>query len=80
MIILPTESEPVNVTMSTAGCVVINLLASRSPVTTLMTPGGNPTSSQSAASHIADSGVNGDGFKTTVFPAATDGAIFMMCM
>ena len=47
-----------------------------SPVTILTTPAGSPASMQTSAKASAVSGVNSAGFKTTVFPAASAGAIF----
>ena len=47
-----------------------------SPVTMLTTPAGSPTSTQISAKASAVSGVNSAGLRTTVFPAASAGAIF----
>ena len=48
-----------------------------SPVTTLRTPAGSSASSQTDASRSADSGVVSAGFKTTVLPQASAGAILV---
>ena len=45
------------------------------PATMLITPGGN-TSEASSASRSVVRGVISDGFRTTVLPAASAGAIF----
>ena len=50
--------------------------SSPSPVTMLTTPGGSPASCAISAKHSAVSGVNSAGLSTTVFPAASAGAIF----
>ena len=47
-----------------------------SPVTTFTTPGGTPASRQTSAKSRAVRGVNSAGLSTTVFPAASAGAIF----
>ena len=48
---------------------------SRSPQTTLSTPGGRNSAAISASSSV-DTGVVSDGLSTTVLPAASAGAIF----
>src|SRR5262245_48668653 len=78
MIAAPTTSEPVNVTMSTAGSVVRSSPTSGPPVTTLSTPGGRSAASAAAARTRAENGVNGDGLRTTVLPAANAGPTFQM--
>ncbi len=45
------------------------------PHTTFSTPGGS-TSPTNSAIRTVDAGVSSDGFRTTVFPAATAGAHF----
>ena len=69
----PTAELPVKLTMSTRGSVVSNLLASRLVgVITLTTPGGiSVYSSTMRASASPASGVNGDGLRTIVLPAAS---------
>src|SRR5438132_5751042 len=76
MMRVPTTSEPVNVTMSTSGCVVSSSPAAASPVTTLTTPGGKSAASNTSASANASSGVYGEGFSTTVLPIASAGPSF----
>ena len=51
-----------------------------SPVTMLSTPAGSPDSCASSAKAIAVSDVNSAGLSTTVFPAASAGAIFHAIM
>ena len=72
----PTSVEPVNAILSTWGCSTSAAPGRPSPVTMLTTPGGSPASCASSAKHSAVSGVNSAGFSTTVFPAASAGAIF----
>jgi hypothetical protein len=50
---------------------------SRSPQTTLSTPGGR-NSAASSASSVEDAGVVSDGLRTIVLPAASAGAIFQI--
>ena len=77
MISRPTCVEPVNVTMSTAGCVVISLPPSIAwSITTLSTPGGNPAASAASPNNIADSGVSGLGRSTTEQPVMSAGSVF----
>ena len=76
MMAAPTRSEPVKVTMSTAGDVVSSRPASASPVTTFSTPAGRSASSAATARTSAENGVNGEGFSTTVLPAARAGPTF----
>ena len=57
------------------GCATSARPLSRSPHTTLHTPGGRNSAASSAS--ITDvAGVVSAGFSTTVFPAASAGAIF----
>ena len=54
---LPTRVDPVNAILSTSGCAASALPTSGpNPLTTLNTPGGNPASSSSPASAMADAG------------------------
>ena len=77
MISRPTCVEPVNVTMSTAGCVVMSLPPSIAwSITTLSTPGGSPAASAASPKSIADSGVSGLGRNTTEQPAINGGSVF----
>src|SRR5690348_12567574 len=67
----PTSVEPVNVTLSTAGCFTIASPAiAPLPGRTFSTPGGSPASSASSPMRTALSGVSSAGFTTTVLPAA----------
>src|SRR5882724_11602127 len=70
-IILPTAALPVNATLSTPGCATSAAPAvSPIPFTTFTTPGGNPISSNQAATSIMVNGVCSAGFSTHVQPAA----------
>ena len=73
----PPRVDPVKDTMSTCGCDDSAAPASGpSPLTRLKTPGGTPARSITSASRSALSGDNSLGFRTTVQPAASAGAIF----
>ena len=48
------------------------------PVTTLITPGGNPACSTRRANSSADALVYSEGLSTMVFPAASAGASFQV--
>ena len=76
MIRRPVAVEPVKVTMSTIGLEVSSSPTSPWPVITLKTPGGMPASAATSAIIMASSGVQGCGFRTTVQPAASAGAVF----
>ena len=76
----PTSVEPVKAILSTSGCTTSAAPVLPSPVTMFTTPGGKPTSLHSSANASAVSGVNSAGFSTTVFPAASAGAIFHATM
>ena len=74
MSFLPTSVDPVNVTLRTAGLVVISPpIADAEPVTTLNTPAGTPARTASSASANAENGVCVAGFNTMVQPAASAG-------
>lgn len=78
MMCLPTSVLPVNAILrtrrwSTSACPAVFPY----PFTMLNTPGGKPASRTSLANLSADSGVSSDGFRTTVQPVASAGAIFM---
>jgi len=73
---LPTSVEPVNATLRTAGWPTTSAPVSPAPVTMLTTPGGSSACWQMSANSIAVSGVVSAGFRTTVLPAASAGAIF----
>src|SRR5215831_21111400 len=80
-IILPTAAEPVNAILLTSGCFTSGEpQLSPNPVITLITPFGNPTSSNHFATSSAVSGVCSAGFNTHVQPAATAGASFQAAM
>ena len=72
----PTSVEPVKAIFSTPGWSTSAAPVSPSPVTTLSTPGGRPTSSASSPRRSALSGVCSAGLSTIVQPAASAGAIF----
>ena len=80
----PTAVEPVKLILRTSGWVVstrpISGASSAAPVTTLNTPGGRPARTPSAHTASADSGVCSAGLSTTVFPAASAGAAFLVTM
>ena len=71
----PTSVEPVNAILSTSGCFTSASPVEPSPVTMLTTPAGTRLL-QISAKASAVSGVNSAGFRTTVFPVASAGAIF----
>jgi hypothetical protein len=72
----PTAVEPVKAIFAMPGCSTIAAPVSPKPVRMLTTPGGNPASWTSCPSRIAVSGVCSAGFRITVHPAASAGAIF----
>src|SRR5262245_35422839 len=72
---LPVGTLPVNEILRTVGCAVIHAPTSLVPPSTLSTPAGT-TSFSAAASASDESGVNGDGFATTVLPASSAGPSF----
>ena len=72
----PTAVEPVKAILSTPGCSTIAAPVSPKPVTMFTTPSGSPASWTSCPSRSAVSGVCSAGFRTTVQPAASAGAIF----
>ena len=78
--ILPTSVEPVNAILATSEWRTISSPVRPSPVTMFTTPGGRPASAHNSAKRSAVSGVNSAGFSTTVFPAASAGAIFHASM
>src|SRR5436190_1490952 len=75
-IALPTSVEPVKATLSTPPDLTISAPVRPSPVTMLTTPGGSSACRSTSQNRSADSGVVSAGFRTTVFPAASAGAIF----
>ena len=76
----PTSVEPVKAILSTPGCSTIAAPAFPSPVTMLTTPAGSRAAWHSSAKACAVSEVNSAGLSTTVFPAASAGAIFQESM
>jgi hypothetical protein len=78
----PTSVEPVKESLRTMGLAVssppIFAADSALPVTTLNTPAGKPARCASSASANALSGVCSAGFTTTVQPAASAGATFLV--
>ena len=69
---------PVKVILSMAGWAVSAAPTAGPPVTTLITPGGNPASAVRSASISAVTGVSSDGLTTAVQPAASSGASFQV--
>src|SRR5262245_36552427 len=75
-IMRPVAAEPVNATLARSGCATSAAPASvPRPWTTLKAPSGRPASRVTSASRLAVSGAHSGGFATTVFPAASAGAI-----
>ncbi|UMG94435.1 hypothetical protein MF408_10880 [Nocardioides sp. TF02-7] len=72
---MPARTDPVIDTICGVGCATRARPVSRSPQTTLRTPGGR-NSWQISASRVEEAGVVSLGFSTTVLPAASAGAIF----
>src|SRR5690242_11141959 len=72
----PVAPEPVKATRATPGCATSGAPASAPrPWTTLNTPSGRPASRVMSASRLAVSGAHSGGLATTVFPAASAGAM-----
>ena len=74
---MPARTEPVMATICGVLCSTSARPVSRSPQTTLRTPGGR-NSWHSSASRVEDAGVVSLGLRTTVLPAASAGAIFQI--
>ncbi|CAB4851941.1 unannotated protein [freshwater metagenome] len=72
---IPARTDPVMATICGDECSTSTRPVSRSPVTTLNTPGGR-ISAMSSAIRTVDTGVVSLGLRTTVFPAAIAGANF----
>src|SRR5882724_5849267 len=71
----PARVEPVNEIMSMSGCSLMAAPTSGPrPLTRLNTPFGTPASCRISAKINADDGVNSDGFRSMVQPAASAGA------
>ena len=77
---LPTSVEPVKAILSTSSCLTSAAPVLPSPVTMLTTPGGSSAWRSTSAKRSAESGVVSAGLRTTVFPAASAGAIFQESM
>ncbi len=69
---MPARVEPVIETIGGVGCETSARPVSRSPQTTLNTPGGRNSAAISASSSV-EAGVVSDGLSTTVLPAASAG-------
>ncbi len=74
-IALPTSVEPVKAILSTSALTSAAPVRP-SPVTMLTTPGGTSACCRTSQKRSAVSGVVSAGFRTTVFPQASAGAIF----
>ena len=74
---MPARTEPVIATICGVLCATSARPVSRSPQTTLSTPGGR-NSWQSSASSVELAGVVSLGLRTIVLPAASAGAIFQI--
>ncbi len=72
---MPARTLPVIDTMAGVGCSTSALPLSRSPHTTLSTPGGRCSATISARSRV-ETGVVSEGLSTIVLPAASAGAHF----
>ena len=72
---MPARVEPVNEIMSMSGCSLMAAPTSGPrPLIRLNTPFGTPASCRISAKINADDGVNSDGFRIMVQPAASAGA------
>ena len=74
---MPARTDPVIATICGVGWATRARPVSRSPVTTLSTPGGR-NSWQISASSVELAGVVSLGLSTIVLPAASAGAIFQI--
>ncbi len=72
---MPARTEPVIDTICGVGCETSSRPVSRSPQTTLKTPGGKNSDAISASRTVV-TGVVSLGLSTIVFPAASAGANF----
>ena len=75
----PARTDPVMATMSGRWWETRARPVSRSPQTTLRTPGGS-TSLATCPSSSVEAGVVSDGLRTIVLPAASAGAIFQIAI
>ena len=76
IILVPVSDEPVKDTMETEGEATRAAPVSRSPVTTLNTPSGMPTSCASLAKNMQDRPAISEGLRMAQFPATKAGATF----
>ena len=76
---MPARTEPVIDTMAGVSCTTSARPVSRSPHTTLKTPGGRNSAMISAISRV-ETGVVSEGLSTMVLPAAKAGANFQMAI
>ena len=74
---MPARTEPVIATICGVGCSTSLRPVSRSPQTTLNTPGGR-NSWASSANRVVLAGVVSLGLRTMVLPPARAGAIFQI--
>ena len=77
---MPARTLPVIDTIAGNGCSTSARPVSRSPHTTLNTPGGQELGRELGEHHACVSGVVSAGFSTTVLPAASAGAIFQIAI
>lgn len=75
----PAATDPVTETICGVGCETSAAPVSRSPVTTLKTPGGRCFAASSASITVV-TGVVSLGLSTTVLPAATAGTNFQIAI
>ena len=81
MISAPVAVEPVKAILSTPGCWTrCEPVGLPGPGTTLIVPGGKPTSAASSAIRSAVSGVASSGLRTTEQPAASAGESFQVAI
>jgi len=75
----PVSGDPVKEMRCAAGCATSAApTSSPNPCTTLKTPGGKPASSARSARMEHESGDHSAGFRITVQPAASAGAVFQV--
>ena len=74
---MPARTDPVIATICGIGCSTRARPVSRSPQTTLKTPGGR-NSWHSSANSVVEAGVVSLGLSTMVLPAASAGATFQI--
>jgi hypothetical protein len=72
---MPARTEPVIEAIAGILCATSDRPVSRSPHTTLSTPGGKNSAATSASSEV-DAGVVSEGLRTSALPAARAGPIF----